>query len=98
MGRRWGRRLRRFDNILEDAPREELGSLTANETYNEERIATLQAQLAEKTAYLESLPEVVSREFNEMMAQYPDADQAQRNRIADELHGKWKSVEDAVAA
>ena len=88
--------LNEFDNVLGNASQGELDSLNANGEYNQERIAQLQQQLAEKQAYLDSLPDIVARQFDELMRQYADADQQQKDRIADDLQARWQTIENRV--
>ena len=53
--------LNEFDNVLSSANQGEFDTLNANGEYNQHRIAELQQQLAEKQAYLDSLPDIVAR-------------------------------------
>jgi len=53
----------------------------------------LQQQLAVKKKYIESIPEIVGRQFDELMKQYVDADQQTKNKMADDLHAGWKARE-----
>lgn len=91
-----GNAISTFDDILESSPEAEMEGLNSSTEYNSERIAELKKRLAERVKYLEGLDDLVSREFNTMMQRYPDADQAQLNRIANDLHEKWQSIEKRV--
>ena len=82
-----------FNNILDTSPEGDMAQLQANSEYNEHRIRELETQLAEKTSYLEKLSDIVSRQFDELMDRYADADQEQRNRIADDLQARWHQIE-----
>ena len=86
----------RFEGILAESSVGEIQSLTTNDDYNRQRAAELQRQLAEKQQYLASIPGLVSRQFETLMRQFPDADQATRNRMANELEAQWQDQEQRV--
>lgn len=85
-----------FDQIIESSSTGNLNSLDSNTRYNQERIEQLKAQLQAKRKYLQTLPEVASRQFEAMMAQYPDADQERKDRIAHEIHTQFKDIENST--
>jgi hypothetical protein len=91
-----GSAITQFNNILEDSPRGDINTLQSNTEYNKQRQKELQKELAEKTRYLEQLPQIVSQEFDSMMQKYPHVDQAQKDRIAQEIKKKWQQVEERL--
>jgi DNA repair exonuclease SbcCD ATPase subunit len=82
-----------FEDIVKDSTVGEMESMASNDQYNRERIAELRKKLQQKQTYLESMPNLISQRFEALMQQYPDADQKTKNRMAEELHAKWKSKE-----
>jgi len=82
-----------FEGVIESSVGGDMGSLKANDAYNQQRVLELQRQLAEKKKYLESIPDIVSRQFDALMKQYADADQETKNKMADNLHAEWKTKE-----
>jgi len=85
-----------FDAILETSADGDMQNLEANKEYNQQRILQLQQQLAEKKEYLETIPDIVSRQFDALMKQHADADQEAKNKMADDLHARWKAKEARV--
>lgn len=82
-----------FEDIVKDSPAGEMETLSANDQYNRERTVTLKQQLQQKQKYLEAMPKLISQRFEELMRQYPDADQKTKNRMAEELHARWQARE-----
>ncbi len=82
-----------FEDIVKDSTVGEMESMASNDQYNRERAAELRQKLQKKRAYLEAMPKLISERFEALMRQYPDADQKTKNRMAEELHAKWKSKE-----
>ncbi len=82
-----------FDQIIESSSTGTLSSLDANTDYNQQRINELQEQLEAKRDYLEELPKLASRHFETMLAQYPDADQQQKDKIAYQIQSEYQSIE-----
>lgn len=82
-----------FEDIVKDSPAGEMETLSANDQYNRERTVTLKQQLQRKQKYLEAMPGLISQRFEELMRQYPDADQKTKNRMAEELHARWQARE-----
>ncbi len=85
-----------FEQVIESSTTGEFESLKANDKYNRQRVLEIERQLAEKKLYLETIPEIVSRQFDALMKQYADTDQKTKNKMADDLHAKWKAKEDRV--
>ena len=83
-----------FEDIVKDSTVGEIESMASNDQYNRERIVELRKKLQQKQTYLESMPNLISQRFELLMQQYPDADQKTKNRMAEELHAKWKSKEE----
>jgi len=83
-----------FEDIVKDAPAGEMETMASNDQYNRERTVKLRQQLQQKQTYLEAMPKLISQRFEELMRQYPDADQKTKNRMAEELHARWKAREE----
>jgi DNA repair exonuclease SbcCD ATPase subunit len=83
-----------FEDIVKDSPVGEMETLASNDQYNRDRVVELRQKLQQKQTYLEAMPNLISQRFEDLMRQYPDADQKTKNRMAEELHAKWKSKEE----
>lgn len=83
-----------FEDIIKDSGTGTVEVLNSNDAYNKDRVKQLQAQLKAKQAYLDGLPSTISERFEALMRQHPDADQKTKNRMAEELHTKWKGKEE----
>jgi hypothetical protein len=82
-----------FEGIIENSAAGDMASLNTNDKYNQQRLAELEQQLAAKKEYVATIPEIVSRQFDALMRQYADSDQKTKNKMADDLHAKWKARE-----
>jgi hypothetical protein len=85
-----------FEGIIENSAEGDLRSLKTDDKYNNLRARELQQQIAAKKEHLKAIPEIVSREFETLMKQYADADQQTKNKMADDLHARWKAKELAI--
>ena len=85
-----------FEGVIGNSTDGDIDSLTANDKYNQQRTQELEQQLAEKKKYIEAIPDIVSRQFEALMKQYADSDQKTKNKMADDLHAKWKVKEASV--
>ena len=88
--------LTQFDNVMESSVEGDMACLAASGEYNQERIVQLRQRLADKTRYLADLPDIVGRQFDRLMAEYADADQEQKDKMAEKLHTRWQNAEDRV--
>jgi uncharacterized membrane protein len=82
-----------FEGIIENSADGDTKTLKSNNEYNQQQMSQLQQQLVEKKKYLETLPGLVSRQFDDLMKQYADSDQATKNKMAADLHAKWTAKE-----
>ena len=85
-----------FEDIAKDSQDGHMRSVNSNGSYNEIRTTELQKQLMEKRKYLASIPDTVSRQFEALMQQFAGSDQQTKNRMADDLHKRWKAKEGQV--
>jgi len=85
-----------FEGVIGNSTDGDIDSLTANDKYNQQRTQELEQQLAEKKKYIEAIPDIVSQQFEALMKQYADSDQKTKNKMADDLHAKWKAKEASV--
>ena len=85
-----------FERVIGNSTDGDIDSLTANDKYNQQRTQELEQQLTEKKKYIEAIPDIVSRQFEALMKQYADSDQKTKNKMADDLHTKWKVKEASV--
>ena len=85
-----------FEGIIENSSAGDMQSLKTDDKYNQQRALELQQQLATKRKYLQTIPEIVGRQFDALMEQYANSDQQAKNKMADDLHAKWKGKELSV--
>ena len=85
-----------FEGIIASSTDGDIDSLKTNDEYNQQRALQLQQQLVDKKQFLETSPDIVSRQFDALMNQYENADQETKNKMADDLHAKWKAKEEDV--
>lgn len=83
-----------FEDIIQDSGTGSVEVMNSNDSYNQERIKALKAQLKQKQAYLDALPGIISERFEALMLQHPQADQKTKNRMAEELHAHWRGKEE----
>jgi hypothetical protein len=91
-----GAAIAQFEGIIQDSTAGQMNTVQSNGQYNQARAGELSRQLAEKRKYLASIPDIVSRQFEELMNQFADSDQQTRNKMADELYARWQDREAEV--
>lgn len=91
-----GSAIAQFEGILKDSTAGQLNTVKSNDQYNQTKAGELGKLLVEKRKYLESIPGIVSRQFEELMRQFGNSDQQTRNRMADELYARWQAKEAQV--
>jgi hypothetical protein len=85
-----------FEDIINESNQGQLETLSSNDTYNQDRSQQLRQALKQKQAYLDAMPTMMSERFASLLEQYPHADQATKNKMAEELHAQWASKEAQV--
>ncbi len=85
-----------FEDIINESNQGQLETLSSNDSYNQDRSQQLKQELKQKQAYLDAMPAMMSERFTSLLQQYPHADQATKNKMAEELHAKWASKEAQV--
>lgn len=83
-----------FEDIIQGSGTGAVEVLNSNDSYNQERIKKLRAELKQKQATLDALPGIISENFEALMLQHPNADQKTKNRMAEELHARWQGKEE----
>ena len=85
-----------FEGVLQDSTAGQRNTLQANDQYNQGRTEELQRLLAEKQKYLQSIPEIVSRQFEALMQRFAGSDQQTKNKMANDLRAQWQAKEAQV--
>jgi hypothetical protein len=85
-----------FEGVIADSTAGRLDSLRSNDQYNQQRMAVLELLLAEKRQYLQSMPDLVSSQFEDLMKRFAGSDQQTRNKMADDLYARWQAKEAQV--
>ncbi len=88
--------LNQFNNIINNSVEGEYDSLKQNNEYNKQRIVELQKQIELKNKELEMIPQIVSRQFDELMQLYANASQKEKNKAAEDLHQRWQMREKEI--
>jgi hypothetical protein len=91
-----GSAIAQFEGIIKDSTAGQMSSVQSNGQYNQTRAGELGKLLAEKRKYLESIPGIVSSQFEDLMRQFAGSDQKTRNKMADELYARWQAKEAQV--
>ena len=91
-----GSAIAQFEGILKDSTAGQIDSVRSNGQYNQARAGELAKSLAEKRKYLESIPGIVSSQFEDLMRQFAGSDQKTKNKMADELYARWQAKETQV--
>jgi phosphopantetheinyl transferase (holo-ACP synthase) len=85
-----------FEGVLQDSTAGQRSSLQSNDQYNQKRTEELGRLLAEKQKYLQSIPDIVSRQFEALMQRFAGSDQQTKNKMASDLRAQWQAKEAQV--